>query len=478
MIADKLRKSILQDAMSGLLTNQLPSDGDARELLARIRAERAALVASGERKKDKLLPPISEEEIPFDIPANWVWVRFGDVLRFINGRAYKQDELLSDGKYKVLRVGNLFTNAHWYYSDLELEDEKYCDSGDLLYCWSASFGPHLWDAGRAIFHYHIWNVKYGPLVKKFVYYMLMRDVDSIRNSTTGSTMVHVSMTNMMPRMMPLPPLAEQERIVERLEQLLPQVNELASNEIELDALRKRFPDDMRNAILQDAVSGRLTQQLPPDGDAGELLAQIDVKKAQMVAAGQLKQEKPLPPILESEIPFQVPKSWAWARVGQICILSPRNTASDDVKVGFLPMARLQDGYGSEYEFEIRRWGEVRSGYTHFQDGDLVLAKITPCFQNRKSAVLNGLESGLGAGTTEFHVLRGIDQTIDMRYLLFFFKTADFIRDGVRAMTGTAGQQRVGASFLKDYLIPVPPLAEQKRIVERLQDLLPLCEALG
>lgn len=236
-----LKKSILQEAIQGRLVPQDPNEESASVLLQRIKEEKLRLAKEGKlRKKDVIDSTIFRgddnryyekkgkeniditEEIPFEIPENWEWCRMQDVMDFINGRAYKKDELLSNGKYKVLRVGNFFTNDSWYYSDLELPDDKYCYHGDLLYAWSASFGPQIWEGEKTIFHYHIWNVKYKQdvLYRDYLYYFLLADKANIKNSTTGSTMIHVSMENMKPRFIPIPPLAEQRRIVETLKILL------------------------------------------------------------------------------------------------------------------------------------------------------------------------------------------------------------------------------------------------------------------
>lgn len=228
-LPERLKKSILQEAIEGRLVPQDPNDEPASVLLAKIREEKKQLVKEGKlKKKDLEEKPISEDEIPFEIPDSWEWVRMQSVIEFINGRAYKKDELLDRGKYKVLRVGNLFTNDSWYYSNLELPEDKYCYSGDLLYAWSASFGPHIWDAPKTIFHYHIWNVKYDQrvLYREYLYYFFLIDKMKIKGSTTGSTMVHVSMENMKPRLIPLPPLAEQHRIVEKIEQLFKEIDKL------------------------------------------------------------------------------------------------------------------------------------------------------------------------------------------------------------------------------------------------------------
>lgn len=228
-LPEKLKKSILQEAIEGRLVPQDPNDEPASVLLDKIRKEKAQLVKEGKlKKKDLVETPISEEEKPFEIPESWEWCRLQDVFQFINGRAYKKEELLDKGKYKVLRVGNFFTNDSWYYSDLELPEEKYCNKGDLLYAWSASFGPKIWEGGKTIFHYHIWNIKYSKslLYREYLFYFFMADKNNIKSSTTGSTMIHVSMENMKPRLIPIPPLAEQHRIVAKIEELFAGIEQL------------------------------------------------------------------------------------------------------------------------------------------------------------------------------------------------------------------------------------------------------------
>ena len=140
--------------------------------------------------------------------------KMGDILTFLNGRAYKQEELLSEGKYPVLRVGNFYTNDSWYYSDLELDESKYCDNGDLLYSWAATLGPQIWNGEKCIFHYHIWKILFDEkeVDKEYLYYFLQYDLAKIAKSTTKSTMIHVSMGSMKERQLILPSLEEQKRI--------------------------------------------------------------------------------------------------------------------------------------------------------------------------------------------------------------------------------------------------------------------------
>ena len=162
-------------------------------------------------KLDDLIRELSPEEI--------VYKPMGKFIRFLNGRAFKQQELLSDGKYRVLRVGNFHTNDKWYYSNLELEEDKYCECGDLLYTWAATLGPEIWKGKKVIYHYHIWKLKFDERVvdKQYLYHYLKMDTDNISKSLTNSTMPHVSMTSMNKRIVALPPLEVQREIVRILD---------------------------------------------------------------------------------------------------------------------------------------------------------------------------------------------------------------------------------------------------------------------
>ena len=165
------------------------------------------------------------------------------------------------------------------------------------------------------------------------------------------------------------------------------------------------------------------------------------------------------------------------RVQQITRLNPKNNLSDDFEVSFIPMASVDDGFRNNHSFEIKKWGDIKKGFTHFADEDIGIAKITPCFQNRKSVVFRNLKNGYGAGSTELSIVRVINNLLSKEYLLLFFKSAYFIENGMKSFTGTAGQQRIHKDYLANCPFPLPPLAEQKRIVEKLEQLLPLCEQL-
>lgn len=232
------------------------------------------------------------------------------------------------------------------------------------------------------------------------------------------------------------------------------------------------PQELRNSILQLAIQGKLVEQRPEEGTAEELYQQIQAEKQRLIVEGKIKKEKPLPEITEDEIPFDIPESWKWVRVGRITSLNPKNDLDDNLDVSFIPMSFIADGFRNQHTSQIRKWKEIKKDFTHFANGDIGIAKITPCFQNRKSVIFKDLENGFGAGTTELSIVRVLKDTLVREYLLWFFKTEYFISNGVRSFTGTAGQQRIHKDYLATCLIPLPPLAEQKRIVAKIEELLP------
>ena len=430
-----------------------------------------------------------DEEIPFEIPVGWEWCRMQDVITFVNGRAYKKEELLPQGKYKVLRVGNFFTNNEWYYSDLELPEGKYCYNGDLLYAWSASFGPQIWNGDKTIFHYHIWNVKFNSIIlfREYLYYFFLFDKTQVKASTTGSTMVHVSMENMKPRLIPIPPINEQKRIVHEIENIIPLIKNYGTFQNKKETLDSNIKTSLKKSILQEAIQGKLVPQIAEEGSAQELLEQIKAGKQKLVKEGKQKKSALATPIIfrgddnkyyeqigkkcldiTDEIPFVIPETWQWVRIRDIFQLNPKNEAEDEMLVAFIPMEKISAGYKSDFTFDTAKWGSVKKGFTHFANGDVAFAKITPCFQNRKSAIFHDLPNGIGAGTTELKVLRPYGNTIDRLYLLYFLKSPYFIDEAT--FKGTANQQRIVVGYLEDKLFPLPTQKEQQRIVAQIEKL--------
>jgi type I restriction enzyme S subunit len=259
----QLRQTILNLAVRGKLVEQDPEDEPADEQLARIIEAKILLDRRAPTAKKKR-SELSDESLDFPFPARWTSAPLSDLVTVLNGRAYKQSELLDTGT-PVLRVGNLFTSNKWYYSDLELDDDKYCDDGDLIFAWSASFGPFIWNGGRAIYHYHIWKLPlHSPedLSRDYLYLYLLNKTDEIKASGHGISMVHMTKEKMERLEVPLPPLAEQHRIVAKVNELMALCDQLEQQLSQGEQSRRRLLE----AVLQEALAGRLPER-PEQSDA-------------------------------------------------------------------------------------------------------------------------------------------------------------------------------------------------------------------
>jgi len=242
-------------------------------------------------------------------------------------------------------------------------------------------------------------------------------------------------------------------------------------------LQEQVTKGLRQAILQDAIQGKLVPQNPNDEPASELLKKIKIEKEEFIKEKKIKKEKPLPPITQEEIPFILPKNWEWCRLGEAGIVNPRNIVPDNKEVSFIPMTLISNVYNKNPEFKIKKWGDIKSNYTHFANNDVGVAKITPCFENSKAGVFKNLKGGIGAGTTELYIFRGNPNYILSEYIYVNIKTSNFLLNGKKNMRGVAGQKRVPLNYFKEYILPLPPLTEQKAIVEKVDVLIGLCDQL-
>ena len=273
----------------------------------------------------------------------------------------------------------------------------------------------------------------------------------------------------------LPALPEQHALIRRIQQARAQLH-LAEHEI---TRQEHLLAKLKQAILQEAIQGRLTADWraahPEVEPASRLLERIRTEKARLIAAKRLRPEKHLPNITPAEMPFEIPQGWVWCRFASLGVPSPRNEVRDDTEVSFVPMTAISAELLAQIQPEKRLWRDVKTGYTHIANGDVALAKITPCFENGKAALFRDLTNSVGAGTTELHVLRPI--VVAPEYLLLFLKSPSFVKAGIPKMTGTAGQKRVPTEYFLHAPIPLPPLAEQAAIVERVEALMTTCRAL-
>ena len=250
---------------------------------------------------------------------------------------------------------------------------------------------------------------------------------------------------------------------------------------------------LKNSILQWAIQGKLVPQDPNDEPASVLLDKIRQEKERLIKENKIKRDKNASIIyrgednsyyekilatgevkcIDEEVPFEIPQGWEWCRVSSLFQINPKVVAEDNVSAAFIPMEAISAGYGSEFRYYEKKWGEIKSGYTAFADNDIAFAKITPCFQNRKSVIFEGLPNGIGAGTTELKILRTYGETINRWFVLYFLESPYFIDEAT--FKGTANQQRIIVGYLENKLFPLPPLAEQERIVGKIGFVMPIID---
>ena len=490
MNGKQLKNSILQWAIQGKLVPQDPNDEPASVLLDKIRQEKERLIKEKKIKRDKNASIIYrgednsyyekmlatgevkciDEEVPFEIPKGWEWCRMQDVITFVNGRAYKKEELLPQGKYKVLRVGNFFTNNEWYYSDLELPEDKYCYNGDLLYAWSASFGPQIWNGDKTIFHYHIWNIKFNSMIlfREYLYYFFLFDKTQVKASTTGSTMVHVSMENMKPRLIPIPPVNEQKRIVHEIENIIPLIEIYGTFQNKKEILDSNIKASLKKSILQEAIQGKLVPQITEEGTAKELLERIKKEKQKLVKEGKLKKsalatsvifrgddnkyyEQIGSEVTEIELPFDFPGTWSIARLNAVCQLT------DGLKT-----------IGKQCLLDAK-YLRGKSSETIVEQGKLV-------YKGDNIMLVDGENSGEvfivpqdGYMGSTFKQL-WISSSMYEPYVLAFIQ---FYKETLRNSKKGAAIPHLNKELFYGLIIGIPPLQEQRRIIQKIEQLMQL-----
>ena len=482
MFADRLKKSLLQAAIQGQLTEQLPTDGNARDLLQKIRAEKTKLIATKKIKAEKPLPPVTDDEIPFDIPESWCWVRLGEVCQMYTGDSIAESE--KNAKYRGLTNGFSyigtkdisFNNQIDYDNGVRIPFEntfRRAYKGSVLMCIEGgSAGRKIAVTNREVrFGNKLCNFNAERISNRYIYFYLQSPAfqKSFSNNVTGM-IGGVSLRRMNSILFPLPPLAEQKRIVEKLNELLPEVDELAKDEHELIALEETFPRRMRNSLLQAAIQGKLTEQLPSDGDARDLLRKIRTEKVKLIVEKKIKAEKPLPPVTDDDIPFDLPDNWCWCRLGEVCNYGANKTilpvTMEQGKL-LIDLEDIEKDSGKLINKKLFDGNNANSSKNVFRCGQVLFGKLRVYLNKVIVADNNGYCS------SEILPL-DFGQNILSRYAQIVLMSPMFISYATACSYGTK-MPRLGTTAGQLALFPLPPLAEQKRIVERLEKLLPLCK---
>ena len=438
-----------------------------------------------------------DEEIPFDIPQGWEWTRIGNIFNHTSGKQQSSSNKGGGTPQKFITTSNLYW-GHFILDNVKVmnftdEEIKTCSAtkGDLLVCeGGAGYGRSaIWNENYDIcLQNHVHRLR--PCVSgicEYVYYFIYLLKESNNLASVGTAMPGLSANRLKGLLLPFPPLSEQRRIVAKLAELLPQIEKYNNVQKKLNELNTTIKDCLKKSILQEAIQGKLVPQLAEEGTAQVLLELIKTEKQKLVKEGKLKKSALKDSVIfkgddnkyyeqigkkcldiTDEIPFVIPETWQWVRIRDVFQLNPKNEAEDEKFVAFIPMEKISAGYKSDFTFDTTKWGTIKKGFTHFANGDVAFAKITPCFQNRKSAIFHDLPNGIGAGTTELKVLRPYGNTIDRWYLLYFLESPYFIDEAT--FKGTANQQRIVVGYLEYKLFPLPTQKEQQRIVAQIEKL--------
>lgn len=484
MTPEQLKASILQLAIQGKLVPQRPEEGTAEELYQQIKREKKKLISAGKLKKEKPLPPIEESEMPFDIPETWKWVRLGEiVLKLGSGstpiggrRVYVNAGIKFIRSQNVYNDGLRISNVAFISEEINNKHlgSQVMPQDVLLNITGASIGrcavvPDDFDLSNVNQHVMIIRL-IDKTLRKWVHLAMISPYIQklIMNVQVGVSREGLSATKLAHFLIPMPPLAEQQRTVEKIEQMLPLVEQYGEAYTALESLDARFPDDMRKSILQYAIQGKLVPQRPEEGTAEDLYQQIQQEKKKLIAAGKLKKEKPLPPITEDEIPFDIPESWKWVRLRDICsrfstgpfgsmlhksdyctegtpVINPTNVVHGRIDVS--KAERVSD--------------ETRARLSSFaiEYGDILLAR-----RGNLSKCAAALQSNVGwlCGTGAFiiHPLIILPDWFCVFYVSVYVQ-AYLMADSVGTTMNNLNQTLLGK-----LPIPLPPLAEQQRIVEK------------
>lgn len=498
MTPEQLKASILQYAIQGKLVEQRAEEGTAEELVSMLLQSKAELEQKKLILKKAPTEPFytAEDLKEWDIPDTWRWVQLSNVSIIQEGAGIRKWQYRDNGT-QILCVTNILEGAidvhkKELYISTEEYEQKYLhltlNEGDIVTsCSGGSWGkiafyniPKTMMLNTSTLRMRFFN---DLADNNYLYYVC--------KSQFFKRQLLLQLSGMQPNfgyahyskiMLPLPPLAEQKRIVAKIEELLPLVDRYAASYEKLEQFNAKFPEDMQKSILQYAIQGKLVEQRPEDGTGEEVYRQIQAEKQRLIAEKKIKKEKPLAEISEDEIPFDIPESWKWVRLSQIAILengdrsSKYPVESDYVDFG-IPFFGAKDMDGDVMSFEnVRYISETKFselGNGKLQDKDficLLRGSVGKC-----AIFLADEQHHTGFICAQMVIIRCVDVAVS-DYLKVYLSSPYYLRYIDSKVTGTAVRQ-LPAKELSNVLIPLPPFAEQKRIVAKIEELLPLCERL-
>ena len=482
-LADNLRRAVLQAAIEGKLNDR--TNENARDLLAAIQAEKTALQKTGKLKKNKPLATISEEEIPFTIPENWVWVRLGEIAEYKKGpfgSAITKSMFIpkGNGAIKVYEQKNTIkkdASLGTYYISKQYFEEKLSGfevkAGDILVSCAGTIGesyilPDKIEKG--IINQALMRIRTIEPINKYMFLLVFDYAIKAANaSAKGTAIKNIPPFEILKNLLiPLPPLTEQQQIVAKLNRLLTEIDELKAQEQALLATQNAFPKKLRAAILQAAVQGELNERT--DENARDLFAAIQAEKAALQKAGKLKKDKPLAAISEEEIPFAIPENWVWVRLGEISSKITDGSHNPPPKrVSGIPILSAANIFEQKIQFSsANRWisyeeWEIENKRTSIDPNDVLLTIVGTI--GRTAVVEDDTKFALQRSVA---VIKPI--LISSIYLSYLLQSPFLLEIMTLVSKGTA-QKGIYLNSLKDLPIPLPPLSEQQQIVAKLETLL-------
>lgn len=490
MTPQELKNSILQLAIQGKLVPQRPEEGNAEELYKQIQAEKQKLIKEGKIKKEKPLPAITDDEKPFEIPASWKWVRLGEIATVLGGKRIPAGRKLttentghiyirvSDMKDDFVSTNNLMYVPHDIYSTIS----KYIINKEDIYITVAGTigrvgkippglnGANLTEnADRLVFSVIDQNWFIDCLKSSAVQ-------SQITNVTTKVGQPKLAIKRIQELTIPLPPLAEQKRIVAKIEELLPYVERYEAAYNKLQQLNKRFPDDLQKSVLQLAIQGRLVPQRAEEGNAEDLYKQIQTEKQKLIKEGKIKKEKLLPPITDDEKPFEIPASWKWVRFGEII----------KYYMGKTPPRAEEEWWGNDVPW-VSIADMPESGHIVLTKEKVTKSALLKKFGNKISKagtllmsfkLTIGKVSILDIDAVHNEAIISIFPYIDKDEILkiYLFNILPYITNYGETKNAIKGKT-LNSNSINNLILPLPSLAEQKRIVGKLEKILPLCDKL-
>lgn len=487
MTAQELKNSILQLAVQGKLVPQCKEDEPASELLKRICAEKDQNGIKG-----KKLPPITDEEIPFDIPENWVWTRLDTISSITSGGTpARTNPSFWGGNIPWVKIGDI--KEKYVFSSQEKITVKGLNSSStkvfpkntILYTIFATIGTVGILGIEAATNQAVAGITfYGEYCLDYMYYVLVGLKDILVSKGKGMAQMNINQTILKNTPIPLPPLAEQERIVAKIEELMPLIEEYGKAEEQLTKLNAEFPDKLRKSILQQAVQGKLTERDQADEPASELLKRIKTEKEALIKSGKIKKEKPLPKITEDEKPLDIPDSWEWSNINSLFWVT--KLAGFEYTKFF-----TKETISPDNEVHIVRAQHVKMN--RFIENDNEAIPIDLSLQLERSALTTEclLMTFIGAGIGDTciynsairhhlapNVAKIVPQTQGIYlpyYLIWLMSPAG--QANVEAIKKSTAQPSLSMETIRSIQVAVPPLTEQKRIVKRVDELLALCDGL-